>query len=278
MIDTHCHLNFRAFKDDLNQVIIRALKAGVDKIINVGSQWDTSLRAAQMTNDKNNFYAAVGLHPIHLYEQEVDEEEDHFTTRAEIFNKQKYFDLAKSYSKVVAIGECGLDYYHCPKGVLLEELKVKQAELFWQQLELAYELNLPLIVHCREAYNDLLNILEKAKRQGCLPKGVAHCFLGNKEQAKIFLDLGYLLSFTGIITFKNVATELLEIVKITPLDKIMVETDAPYLAPMPYRGKRNEPSYVVEVAKKIADIKGISLAEVDKMTTKNAQGLFNLSK
>ncbi|MFZ5390754.1 MAG: TatD family hydrolase [Patescibacteria group bacterium] len=277
MIDTHCHLNFRAFKDDLSEVVSRANQAGVNKIINVGSQWDTSLRAVQMTGDNSNFYAAIGLHPIHLYEQAVDEEEDHFVTRAEVFDKQKYFDLAKSFPKVVAIGECGLDYFHCPKNVSLEEVKSKQTDLFKQQLELAYELNLPIIIHCREAYDDLLNILDKAKDDGCLPRGVAHCFLGNRIQAARFLQLGYSLSFTGIITFKNVAPELLAVVRDLPLNKIMVETDAPYLAPTPYRGKRNEPAYVIEVGKKVGEIRGLSLDEVDKITTDNAGSLFGLN-
>ncbi|MFH1111459.1 MAG: TatD family hydrolase, partial [Patescibacteria group bacterium] len=142
-------------------------------------------------------------------------------------------------------------------------------------IDLADELNLPVIIHCREAYDDLLMILKQELDKGRLSKkGVAHCFLGTQEQAKQFLDLGFLLSFTGIITFKNASPELLEIVKQIPIDKIIVETDAPYLAPQAYRGTRNEPAYVVEVAKKISELKSISIREVETITTKNAINLF----
>lgn len=275
MIDTHCHLNFLAYKDDREQVFKRANEAGVAKVINVGSQWDTSLRSVEMAATEG-YYAAIGLHPIHLFEQEVDEEESHFTTRAEVFDYKKYFDLAKSSNKVVAVGECGLDYFWWPKDKSQAEVKAMQAKLFSEQINLAVELKLPLITHCREAYTDLLNIIKEHKQQGQKVNGVSHCFLGNRQEAKEFLDLGFMLSFTGIITFKNVNPELLEVIKETPIDRIMIETDSPYLAPTPYRGKRNEPSFVVEVAKKIGEIKGLSLEEVDKITTTNAEKFFNM--
>jgi len=277
MIDTHCHLNFKAFKDDADEVIKRAHDAGVTRIINVGSQWDTSARGVSMAEEREGLYAAIALHPIHLYEQEVDGEETHFTTRAEVFDYDKYKKLALESKKVVAIGECGLDYYHFPKGENIEEVKKKQADSFQQHIDLATELNLPLIIHCREAYDDLFQILNEAVKAGKLPgRGVNHCFLGTREQAKKFLDLGFYLSFTGIITFKNASPELLEVVKETPLDKIMVETDAPYLAPHPYRGKRNEPAYVVEVANKIAELKEVDFKTASDMTTKNAEYLFTI--
>jgi len=276
MIDTHCHLNFSAYKNDGAAVAERAYAAGVTKLINVGSQWETSQRAVELAAVNSNFYAAVGLHPIHLFEQEVDEEETHFTTRAEVFDYQKYFALARSSTKVVAIGECGLDYYWWPKDKTQAEVKAMQAELFSRQIDLAVDLNLPLITHCREAYIDLLNIIKSHLKNGQSVRGVSHCFLGNRSEAREFLKLGFMLSFTGIITFKNVNPELLEVVKETPLDRIMVETDAPYLAPTPYRGKRNEPAYVVATAQKIAELKGLSLAEVDEITTNNAIGFFNL--
>lgn len=278
LIDTHCHLNFRAFEDDVDKVIARARKAGVSSIINVGSQWDTSERAVKLATANDNLYAAIGLHPIHLYEQEVDEDELHFKTRAEVFNPNKYKNLAqKAGDKVVAIGECGLDYYHFPDDINSAEIKIKQQESFRQHIKLSSELDLPIIIHCREAYDDLLIILEQEINKNKLSKkGVAHCFLGNSEQAKKFLHLGFLLSFTGIITFKNVTSELLEIIEETPLERIMVETDAPYLAPQVYRGMRNEPAYVVEVAKKIAELKNLDFDEVVKVTTQNAENLFSL--
>jgi TatD DNase family protein len=186
--------------------------------------------------------------------------------------------LFKDNKRVVAIGECGLDYYRFPKNVAKEEVKIKQIELFEQHIKLANELNLPIIIHCREAYDDIFQVLEKSIKEGLLPKrGVGHCFLGNQEQAKKFLDLGFLLSFTGIITFKNTNPTLLKIIKETPLEKIMIETDAPYLAPQAYRSTRNEPAYVVEMAKKIAEIKGFNLTEVEKVTTNNAIKLFCLT-
>ncbi len=276
MIDTHCHLNFRAFKDDASEVIARAQAVGVSQMILVGSQWSTNERGVVMAKENEALYAAIALHPVHLFEMEVDEDEDHFTTRAEVFDYDKYKTLALSSPKVIAIGECGLDYFHFPEGVSVEEVKTKQAETLRRHIDLATELNLPLIIHCREAYDDLFVILDEAVRTGKLPKrGVNHCFLGNREQAKKFLDLGFYLSFTGIITFKNVNPELIEVIKETPLSRIMVETDSPYLAPQAYRGKRNEPAYVVEVAKKIAEVKGVSVEEVDRITTKNAKDLFN---
>jgi TatD DNase family protein len=277
MIDTHCHLNFRAFKDDTAEVIARAKLAGVNSIINVGSQYKTSERAVKLAQENDNLYAAIGLHPIHLFEQEVDEEEIHFKTKAEIFNPAKYKKLFANNKRVVAIGECGLDYYRFPENVAKEEVKIKQIELFEQHIKLASELNLPIIIHSRESYDDIFQVLEKSIKQGLLPKrGVSHCFVGTEEQAKKFLDLGFLLSFTGIITFKNVGSSLLKIIKETPLEKIMIETDAPYLAPQAYRGTRNEPAYVVEVAKKLAEIKDIELEEVDRATTANAKLLFNI--
>ncbi len=278
MIDTHCHLNFSAFKGEAEAAQERARAAGVTAIINVGSQWDTSERGVEMAQGSDGLYAAIGLHPLHLFEQKVDEEETHFTTRAEVFDAARYTALAKSSPKVVAVGECGLDYYRLPEGVDPVAVKRGQAVLFEQQIDLATSLNLPLIIHCREAYDDLFTILKRAVDAGKLPqRGVNHCFLGTREQARKFLELGFYISFTGIITFKNVKPELLEVVKETPLNRIMVETDAPYLAPQAYRGQKNEPAYVVEVAKKIAGVKDMGIKEVDYATTKNAQVLFGFS-
>ncbi len=277
MIDTHCHLNFRAFKDDAFEVIARAQAAGVSQMILVGSQWSTNERGVVMAKENEALYAAIALHPVHLFEMEVDEGEDHFTTRAEVFDYDKYKGLALSSPNVIAIGECGLDYFHFPEGVSVEEVKTKQAETLRSHIDLATELNLPLIIHCREAYDDLFVILDEAVRAGKLPKrGVNHCFLGNRAQAKKFLDLGFYLSFTGIITFKNVSPELIEVIKETPLDRIMVETDAPYLAPQAYRGKRNEPAFVVEVVKKIAEVKNLTVQEVDSNITNNSKIFFNI--
>lgn len=275
MVDTHCHLNFRVFKEEAKAAQQRAQAAGVSAIINVGSQWDTSERAVQMAEEHSGMYAAIGLHPIHLFQQEVDEEETHFTTRAEEFDTMRYHELARLSPKVVAVGECGLDYYRLPGNVPEAEVKRRQAELFEAQIDLATDLNLPIIIHCRDAYDDLFAILQRAVERNKLPRrGVNHCFLGTRAQAKRFLDLGFYVSFTGIITFKNANPELLEVVREVPLSRILTETDAPYLAPHPHRGQRNEPAYVVETAKKIAELKGMELGEVDIATTSNAKALF----
>ncbi len=277
LIDTHTHVNFSAFKDDSQNVLRRCLQNDI-WVINVGSQWSTSQRAVEIAEQyQEGVYAAVGLHPIHLYEMEVDEDEDiHFHSRAERFDYDKYKELALN-SKVVAIGEMGIDYFHLPKGENPEEVKRKQKETFLQGIELARELDKPIIVHTRptkgsfDAYDDEIKILEQV---GYF-HGVIHSFLGSFEQAQTFLQMGFYLSFNGIVTFKN-AKEVQEVASKVPLERILLETDAPYLTPVPYRGQRNEPSYVEYVARKIAELKGISFEEVAEITTNNARRLFGI--
>lgn len=298
LVDVHTHVNFNAFREDGHDVVHRTLEAGVWMIL-VGSQIDTSRRATEYARQyKQGVYAAVGLHPIHLVEMEVDSGEMNaaegvpgFTTRKEEFDYAAYYTLAQD-SKVVAIGECGLDYYRLPTDQAglrdTEEIKKRQAETFREQIALAREVKKPLMIHCRNAYEDLLAILreEKADEIG----GDIHFFAGDWEIAKQFLDFGFHLSFTGVITFpprraemgsarlsEAGANQYDEVIKKAPLDRIMTETDAPYVAPVPYRGKRNEPLYVEEVARRIAAIKGISLEEVARATSENALRLFGLS-
>jgi TatD DNase family protein len=260
IIDTHAHLNFKAFDRDYKQVIQRAFAAGVVSIINVGSDLKTSPKAISIAEEyKKGVYAAVSIHPIH-----VGEIRD---LRVEI---EKLRKLAYN-SKVVAIGETGLDYFKLK--IKNEKLKIeKQKELFKAQLKLAKELNLPVIIHSRDAYEDTLGILTE---EGKGLKGVIHCFLGNLQQAEQFLNLGFYISFIGMITFPK-KEEVHEAIYGIPLHKIMVETDCPFAAPLPYRGQRNEPAYVVEVAKKIAEIKGVSFEEIAKATTENAKKLFKI--
>lgn len=292
LIDIHTHINFNAFREDGHEVARRTLDRGVWMIL-VGSQIDTSRRALEYARQyEQGVYAAAGLHPIHLVETEVDRDEMNaaegvpgFTTRKEEFDYDAYRDLARD-PKVVAIGECGLDYYRLRD---TEEIKKKQAETFRKQIALARDVKKPLMIHCRNAYEDLLAILreEKAYEVG----GDIHFFAGDWEIAKQFLDFGFHLSFTGVITFPPRRTEMSsarlseaganqydEVIKKTPLDRIMTETDAPYVAPVPYRGKRNEPLYVEEVARRIAAIKGISLEEAARATAENAIRLFKLSR
>lgn len=279
LIDSHCHLQFNSYKDDADEVIRRSFDAGI-KMIAVGSQKDTSERAVAYAEKYQGIWAVVGLHPIHLTQQEVDEEEASFKSREEKFDYDFYKQLA-SRPKVVGIGEIGFDFYHLPKDLTLEEVKKRQTQTFLAQSELADELDLPLALHCRDAHEVLLAILKKGVREGKMKKrGVAHCFGGDWETAKQYLDLGFYLGFTGVVTFiprpaqKAKFETLWEVIKKTPLDKILIETDAPYLAPEPHRGKRNEPAFVKFVAEKIAELKKVSFEEVAEQTVKNTLRLF----
>lgn len=277
LIDTHAHLNFSAYKDDIDEVVQRIAKEDM-KVINVGSQLSTSKRAIEIAEKyPNNFYAAVGLHPIHLFSTEVDESEIPFTSREEDFKNDIYEELAKN-PKVVAIGEMGIDYFHVPEGIPRNDFEHKQHWTFLKGIQLAKKLSLPLIMHCRgsndniaKAYDDMLEVLKEADYNN----GVVHCFTADWEIAKKFLDRGFMLSFTGIVTYPK-TNKLEEVVKKTPLDRMMIETDAPYLAPQMVRGKRNEPRYVRYVADRVAEIKKMSYEEIEEITTNNANKFFKL--
>ena len=247
LIDTHAHLNFKAFNHDFDQVIKRSLGEDV-WLINVGSKYDTSKKAKEIAEQYNNgVFAAIGLHPIHAQD--------------EVFDKEKYKELAKS-DKVVAIGEIGLDYFKN-----YGKFKDKQKQVFLEQLDLAKELGLPIILHCRMAHDDLLEII----RDYQLP-GVVHCFTGNWEQAKKYLDLGFYIGINGII-YKR---DLKQVIEKTPLEKILIETDCPYLVPPQLGVERNEPIFVRHIAKEIAKIKAIDLETVSQTTFENAADLFNI--
>lgn len=281
-IDTHAHLNFQTFKDDYKEAIKHAFDANVKGIINVGSNFTTSKKVIEIAD--RNIWAAVGLHPIHLVKDIVetstfDGKEYAFKTKQEVFDYEKYKKLAQSSHKVVAIGETGIDLFRLEdeKHSIKDIIKL-QSDVFRQHIKLAKELNLPLIIHSRDdqekkysAYDLMLEILKGEKYFN----GVVHCFVGNLEQAKKYIDLGFYIGFTGIVTFKN-AVGVQNVAKEVQLDKILIETDCPFLAPVPHRGRRNEPAYVVEVAKKIAELNGVSAEEVEKITTQNAIKLFSL--
>ena len=256
LIDTHSHLDFKEFDPDREDVIKRAFDSEVEKIINVGCNLERSKNSIKLAKKYDKIYAAVGVHP-------------HDVEKYEAKNLKSELGKLARQNKVVAIGECGLDYFRLEN----EKDKEKQKEFFKLQLDLAKELDLPIIIHCRNAFKDLLEIL---KGVSDLPRGVTHCFSGTLHYAQQFLDLGFLISFTGNVTYVRPQGELLKVVKEIPLDKIMVETDCPYLAPVPHRGERNEPAYVRYMAEKIAEIKGIDFKEVAKKTTENAIKLFNL--
>ena len=249
MIDTHAHLDFSQFDKDREKVIQYALSRGVKRIINVGVNLESSRQSIELAINYPQIYATVGFHPHDANE----------------FNKKNLQGLKRlaQNQKVVAIGEVGLDFYRNLSPVEIQ----KQA--FISQLELACELNLPVVVHIRDAYKDSLDILEKRKNI----RGVLHCFEGNIKQAKRGLDLGFYISFNGRITYDN--PSLVDLVKQIPIEKILVETDSPYLPPYPHRGKRNQPAWVELVIKKIAQIKEeLTFEDVKRITTKNAYELF----
>lgn len=252
MIDTHAHLNFKNFNDDLNEVIEKSFEKGVERIIIPGSTLKESREAINIAEENENIFAAAGIHP-----EDLDGTLD----------LPKIEELARS-EKVVAIGETGLDYsYPHTKS---EDAKKKQGELLKEHIELAEKLNLPLILHNRDSDEDFYEIIKDFRG-----KAVVHCYTSTLDFAKRILDLGYMISFTGIITFDKTGN-LEKVIKEIPLEKIMVETDAPYLAPVPYRGKRAEPWMVSEVIQKIADIKGLSFKEVDQKTTTTAKKFFGI--
>ncbi|MBU0998893.1 TatD family hydrolase [Patescibacteria group bacterium] len=280
-IDIHSHVNFKTFKEDGDIVLKRALQNDT-WVINVGSQFSTSKRAVEIANKyQEGIFAIVGLHPIHLEESFHDEEEtggEGFKTRAEEFNKDAYRELLKN-SKVVAIGECGLDYFHCSS-----EMAEKQKEVFIEQIKLANEVKKPLMVHVRNNYEDksrnaYIDILEILKKYAKV-KGVIHFFEGSLENAKDFISFGFMISFSGAITYparkKGRNCDYEEIIKNISLNMILADTDSPYMAPVPYRGKRNEPVYVKEIVRKIAEIKNLPETEVREAIVVNAKRIFGI--
>lgn len=268
LIDAHSHLNFVAFDADRDEVIKRTLEAGIG-CVNIGTQKVTSQKAVEIAKQYDGMFAAVGMHPIHAGEHfhdtdEIAEEEE----ESGVFDADFYRSLAR-HDRVVAIGECGLDYFH----VKQEEDKKKQQTIFRQQIELSLRVKKPLVIHCRDAHEDLLNILKDYS-------GVAadmHFFggSGSWENVSKYLALGFYLSFTGVVTFSKYSHY--DDIRHLPMDRILIETDAPYAAPEPYRGKRNEPRYVIEVAKKIAEVRGLSLESFAEIVMQNTKNLFNIN-
>lgn len=272
-VDTHTHVNIAAFADDWREVTDRSLEAGVAHI-NVGTQQDTARRAIEIAEAyEEGVYAIVGLHPVHTAKsfhdpQELGEESKGFTSRGEQFDMALYRELA-SHEKVVAIGECGLDYYRLDAGTL-----TLQRSAFIAQIELANELGKPLMLHIRpgmegDAYRDAWEIL---KSHAKVP-GNVHFFAGSVDDARRFFDIGYTISVTGVITFTK---DYDEVVMYAPLDMLHAETDAPYVAPKPYRGQRNEPLHVREVVAQIAALKKADLEVVRIQLRENARRLYGI--
>jgi len=263
--DAHCHVNFVAYKEDKEEVILRARDAGVGMNV-VGTQKDTSADAVALAEKYEHVYATIGLHPIHTSKsyhdaKELGEGGKEFTSRGEVFDASIYEALGKS-PRVIAIGECGLDYYRVE-----ESTKDVQIQAFVEHIELANKLGKPLMLHIRNAYEDALEVLKAHAKV----KGDVHFFAGNWETAKKFLDFGFTLSFTGVLTFTH---DYDEVVRNAPLDMLISETDAPYVTPVPHRGKRNEPSYVAEVVRAIARIRGEDEENVRGQVIENVKRVF----
>jgi TatD DNase family protein len=252
LIDTHTHLYFQQYEGDLRHVLIRAEEAGVGHMITIGIDADTSRHSLELTESHSQIYAAAGIHP----HDAVDIKEGDIEQISEMLD----------HPKVVAIGEVGLDFY---RNISPPDL---QKQIFKMFMEWSLERQLPMIIHTRQAEEDIITVLRDRCKQGW--KGVFHCFPGDADMAKTVLDMGFYISFTGNITFKN--SKAAAVVETVPLDRLMVETDCPFLTPVPYRGKRNEPAYVSLVARKMAEIKGVAYESVVETTTKNAIDLFNL--
>jgi len=281
--DSHTHLNLAAFDKDREGIIKKTLEQGVF-VINIGTCYETSKKAIEISKQYKNCWATVGLHPSHTIPMKIDKSELEINNGAnisepEIFNERfedllkEPFDFAQGRPKVVAIGECGLDYSYLKDFSEEEQIKYKkiEEEEFRRQIQAAKKYNLPLSLHVRDLYEKALMILEEEKYKD---EAVFHFFTGKLEQAQKILERGFYLGFSGIITYSKTMDQ---VIKNTPIEKILIETDAPYVAPIPYRGKRNEPLYVKEVAKKIAEIKNLPPEEVEKTTFENAKRLFNLS-
>ena len=280
--DSHTHLQFAAFDNDRDEILKKTLNEGVG-MVNIGTQFETSKKAVELAHKYDNnplfskfIYATVGLHPIHTSKSFYDESElgapknnnKELTSEAEIFNYDTYKELSKD-PKVVAIGECGLDYFRIEN----KNQKEKQIEAFEKQILLSFEIKKPLMIHCRSAFSDLITILEKNKNKFNNPPGIIHFFSGNKDEAIKLLNLGFYFTFGGVITFVR---DYDKVIKLIPNDKILSETDAPYVTPMPYRGKRNEPRYVKEVIKKLAEIKNIEEEKINEQILKNVIKVFKI--
>ena len=278
-IDTHAHLNLSAFNDDVAEVADRCKEEGVG-VINIGTKLSTSQKAVELTEAYEHMYAIVGLHPIQTVpgmhdEDEIGEGGKAFASHGEVFDRTAFRQLAQS-SKVVGIGECGFDYWHCPA----ETYEIQEAA-FLAQIELANELNLPLMIHTRgpkpgeaspTGRSVYLDVYEVLKQHAKVPFNV-HFYAGTYEEAKQFFDIGGSISFTGVITF---AKQYEEVVKKAPLQLIHAETDCPYVAPVPYRGQRCEPWMVKEVFKKIASIRKEDEEVVRESLIQNAKRLYKL--
>lgn len=251
--DSHAHLDDRQFDADREELLSSMAANGISNIVDIGADLPSSRRAVKLAETYPFLYAAVGIHPSEV----VRMDEGTLSAIAE---------LCQQHKKVVAIGEIGLDYHY-------DDAPARDTQIFWfkQQLKLAWHLKKPVVIHSRDAMEDTIKVLKQEKAHG----GILHCFSGSWESAKIFLDLGYHISFAGPVTFKN-ARNLPDVAARVPDERLLIETDCPYLAPEPHRGTRNSSIYVKEVAKKLAEIRGTTPEAIAKLTSDNAKRLFHI--
>lgn len=280
LFDTHAHVNFNVFREDADEVLRRALDAGIS-VVNVGSQLSTSRRAVEYARkyEGKGVYAAVGLHPIQLRKRSFEHRDDEddwelpateIKTSGEIFDYDAYLELARD-PRTVAIGEVGLDYHHFEEGDDIEAMKEEQKRVLREFVRIADEVGKPMIIHCWDAYDDLLKLFDEAMPE---KRGIVHSFIGSHKTAKRFLERGWMIGVNGIATYSDSYDRLIREV---PLESIVVETDCPYLAPVPHKGERNEPLFVRLVAEKVASAKDVPFEEVAETTSRNARRLFGLS-
>lgn len=256
MIDAHGHLEDEAFDEDRHEILSNLKKDGIKYFFNCGSTLETSKESVEYSNKYDNVYAIVGIHPL----------------QADEYSKEALEEIRKlaQEEKVVAIGETGLDNYY--EDSPSEE---EQLECFYAHLELAKELNLPVVIHSREASQKTVDILKKHKEENEDFKCVLHCYSGSVELMREYMKLGFYITLGGVTTFKNAKTPK-EVAKEVPLDRLMLETDCPYMSPVPYRGKRNEPKYVIETAKYIANLRDMTVEELEKATDENVYRFYNI--
>ena len=253
LIDSHCHLIFENFEKDLENVVSRLRSKGIKKLVHACCELSEIPKLKKISHQFNEIYYSVGLHPL-----EADQWEENYISILRA--------AAKEDSKVLAIGELGLDFFKSKNSQ-------KQIEALIPQLELAYELDLPVIIHCREAANEMIDICKDFSKKGKCPRGVLHCWTGTPNEMSQFLDLGFYISFSGIVTFPK-ANDIHECARIVPSDRYLIETDSPFLAPVPHRGKRNEPAFVENVANFMAELRSTDLITIAKESSKNAEDLF----
>ena len=253
LIDSHCHLIFENFEKDIEDVVQRLRSKGVKKLVHACCELKEIPKLKKISHEFNEIYYSVGLHPLEA-------------SKWELSSRSLLRRSAQEDKRVVAIGELGLDFFK-------SENKTQQIDALIPQMELANEIELPVIIHCRDAANEMIEICNELSKNGKCPRGVLHCWTGTPKEMERFLDLGFYISFSGIVTFPK-AHEIHECAKIVPKDKYLIETDSPFLAPVPYRGKRNEPAFVENVAKFMADLRSTELITIAEESSKNAEDLF----